>query len=89
MGSPLLSKGPTGIVLKTRQAGKMKQLAWPSTNGVEWRSNCWVPQEQDYGRTWRQKMADFRPRMEEAINASARMDAVCEFIEFWLGLDRR
>ncbi len=30
-------------------------------------------------------MGTFHPRIEEAINASARMDALCEFIEFWLG----
>lgn len=30
-------------------------------------------------------MVDFRPRIEEATEPGARMDALCEFIEFWLG----
>lgn len=30
-------------------------------------------------------MGTFRPRLIEAVTASARMDALCEFIEFWLG----
>lgn len=30
-------------------------------------------------------MEAFRPRLLEASSASARMDALCEFIEFWLG----
>ncbi len=30
-------------------------------------------------------MGTFRPRLLEAVTASARMDAICEFIEFWLG----
>jgi hypothetical protein len=31
------------------------------------------------------KMADFRPQLLEATNASARMDALCKFVEHWLG----
>jgi hypothetical protein len=30
-------------------------------------------------------MGSFRPRLIEAETASARMDALCEFLEFWLG----
>jgi hypothetical protein len=30
------------------------------------------------------EMSTFRPRLLEAGTASARMDALCEFIEFWL-----
>ena len=30
-------------------------------------------------------MTSFRPKIMEATNANARMDALCEFIEFWIG----
>ena len=30
-------------------------------------------------------MSGFRPRIEDATDANVRMDALCEFIEFWLG----
>ncbi len=30
-------------------------------------------------------MSTFHPRLLEAVTASARMDALCDFIEFWLG----
>ena len=30
-------------------------------------------------------MATFRPRLIEAETAGARMDALCAFIQFWLG----
>src|SRR5918998_5674690 len=33
----------------------------------------------------RTEMGTFRPRLLEAGTASARMDALCVFIEFWLG----
>lgn len=29
-------------------------------------------------------MSPFRPRLLDAVTASARMDALCEFLEFWL-----
>src|SRR4051794_39634246 len=31
------------------------------------------------------EMTSFRPRLLEAGTAGARMDALCEFMEFWLG----
>ena len=30
-------------------------------------------------------MTSFRPRIEDATDTNSRMDALCEFIEFWLG----